>query len=456
MKPLIVVSVCAIHALYCVYLTPPGPITAPDSAAYLDAAPIVPLGYPAFLKALRPEGAVIAQPLLFAIALAALGLELLRATSSLALALSVVVTTLATPNLREYHASILTESLFMSALVGLLAAASRFARQPSWQAAAAAAFLTALASSVRRTALAWLPVLALMLLLRWRETRERRLAIVVAATVPILGVLGADGVATHFVHGDRATSLAGRHLLAKASLIDAPVRTEASHALHARIEEQMTVAYAPIRDLIARAPREIRASLVLYYETCLQWPCANAWLTTLDVPEAKQNEALAEAAVERISRAPLNFLKLMAIDYGAMWTAFKLQHPETVPVLNQFLAANRPLPFEREAFRVSPDMALRFQPSERARWLQAGTIAIGWFTAAIALVGLTAAFVRRDASPALAIASLAALAAHGALLFSALFAAGIARFIVSVWPAVMTATLLGGWWVAREVLRRGP
>ena len=55
-----------------------------------------------------------------------------------------------------------------------------------------------------------------------------------------------------------------------------------------------------------------------------------------------------------------------------------------------------------------------------------------------------------------ALACLAALTAHGGLLFSALFAAGIARFIVSLWPAVMTAVLFAGWsaWNARLFERK--
>ena len=76
---------------------------------------------------------------------------------------------------------------------------------------------------------------------------------------------------------------------------------------------------------------------------------------------------------------------------------------------------------------------------------------MGCFTAALALVGVVAAAVQRPLPPALSVAALAALTAHGSLLFSALLAAGNARFLISLWPAIITAGLFG---VAGPFLRR--
>ena len=51
----------------------------------------------------------------------------------------------------------------------------------------------------------------------------------------------------------------------------------------------------------------------------------------------------------------------------------------------------------------------------------------------------------------LAVACLASLTAHGALLFTALFAAGIGRFMLGVWPVVAVSALFGVAFVAASV-----
>ena len=89
------------------------------------------------------------------------------------------------------------------------------------------------------------------------------------------------------------------------------------------------------------------------------------------------------------------------------------------------------------------------------RFIQPAVTGIGWLTGGLALLGLAAIVMKRRLPPSLSIACLAALAAHSGLLFSALFAAGIARFIVSLWPAIMTSVLFAAWsaWKARPFWR---
>jgi hypothetical protein len=81
------------------------------------------------------------------------------------------------------------------------------------------------------------------------------------------------------------------------------------------------------------------------------------------------------------------------------------------------------------------------------RFMQPVVILIGWLTGCLALLGLAAGAARRPLPLALCVACLASLTAHAGLLFSALLAAGISRFMVSLWPATMTAVLFGGWYV---------
>ena len=114
---LIVFALCGAYAVYCLATNPAGPITTPDSLHYLNMTPIVPLGYPLFLKLTGARGAIVVQPILFSAALAFLGREIIRATRSTWLAVAVVAGTMIVPQIRDFHASILSESLFLSLLV---------------------------------------------------------------------------------------------------------------------------------------------------------------------------------------------------------------------------------------------------------------------------------------------------------------------------------------------------
>ena len=103
------------------------------------------------------------------------------------------------------------------------------------------------------------------------------------------------------------------------------------------------------------------------------------------------------------------------------------------------------MPFEKLAFSLDPDSPLAFEGVERVRYMQWVMTAAAIWTGAIALAGLVAAAVRDRLAPLFAIATIAALAAHGCLLLTALLASGFSRFTQGVWPAIVTAAVFGLW-----------
>ena len=419
--------------------------------------PVVPLGYPLFLAVTGADAAMLLQPLIFAVALAWLGIEVLAISGSVALALLMQLGIIAIPGLRDVHASILTESLFMSGLVAFLAAAFAHVRAPSWRRAATAAAIVAVTALIRRTGYALLPVLAVMLLGR-REERHRAVSVstLIATLVPLMTVLAADAMVTAVVHGSEATSLSGRHIFAKAALLEAPdAIVAAGDEVLPSLRRALQETFAPVRELIAFAPPAARPTLMLYYETCLQGPCVSALRDALGaVPEATKNAHFAAAGWERVRAAPLHFLRLAATHYALMWTPYHWRDPETAAALTAYVAAHRPLPFEREAFKVTPEEPLTFAPSRAVGILQLVVAAIGWVTATVALAGLAAALWRPATNLYLLAATLAALAAHGCLLFSSLAAAGLARFMISVLPAVVVSLVMTFWLAASALARR--
>jgi hypothetical protein len=452
----IVYSLCSLYGLFCLATLPAGPITAPDSAHYLSFSPIVSLGYPIFLSMVGPRGAMFVQPLLYTGALALLGRETVLATGRTWLAAAVILGGMLVPQLTGFHASILSESLFLSALVVVLALMVRFADRPSWHLMVPIGLVVGTAATVRRTAYAWLPVLLIMALSqRHRLKGSQPVLFCVAAIAPFLFVVALEGVIAPLVHRGGTSSLTGRHLFAKAALIEAPPAPESADPVQASLEGHLATRYAPIRALLARAPAEVRAVMTIYYETCLQGPCVDESRGLVPVrSEAVQTRTLGEAAAARILRAPASFAQLTALHVRSLWTVERVRHPDTVIALHAFIEANRPLPFEREAFNLEPGVPMALRPAAWVRYVQPAVWALGIFTAALALVGLVALAGGPRPPPLLNIANLAALLAHGSLLLTAMLAAGLARFAIGVWPAVMTAAICGLWWLASVAFDR--
>lgn len=452
---LLVIVLCGMLGAYAAITRPPAPITAPDTLVYVAGSPLVPIGYPFLIDTFGIEGVAILQPLVFAVALAGLGVELIAISGSAVVAITALAAIVLIPELMTYHASILTESLFISGLIGFVATAVRFARAPSWRVVLVAAIVAGTTASIRRTAYAFAPVVFLMALLLWRTRRARAAVAIAAGILPLMLLYAADHIAARMQHGDDLTSLAGPHLFAKAALIDAPPHAlHPAGQLHMRVARELQDRFAPVRALLDAAPPATRASLLLYYETCLQNPCVAALRDSIGLPDARTNDILAAVARERILAAPGRFAALTATHYRSLWTAYKLRHPDTGAQLAQFLAAHRPLPFEREAFKLAPGAPIAFTPSASTLWIQPLVVALGIFTAAIAIGGVVWAVVVGDVPAPLIAASLASLTAHGSLIFTSVGAAGISRFMIAVFPAVVIASGLGGWWLIQKALGR--
>lgn len=443
----VVFTLCAAYVAYCLGTNPAGPFTTPDSVHYLNTSPIVPLGYPFFLNVFGARGAIVAQPVLFAAALALLGREIVRLTRSTWLAAAVVAGSMALPQIREFHASILSESLFLSLLIVFLAVSVRFAFHPTWHQLVTVAIAAGLGATVRRTGFALLPVMLVMVLLQRRQLRGLQPGLFfVAAVAPFLVIVGAEQAAAPVVHAGRSSSLMGRHMFAKAALIDAPPAPTSDDPLRAGLDEHLQIDYAPIRAFLASAPADLRAVLSIYYETCLQGGCVDRSRALMrDRNEAQQTQILGGAAMARIRRAPLAFARLMAMNYQSLWTVDRLRHPERAQALTAFIASHRPMPFEKLAFSLDPQGVLAFEGSERVRYMQWGMTIVGIWTGLIAIVGVIAAFARPTLSPLFAIAAISALAAHSCLLLTAILASGFSRFTQGVWPAIVVAAVFGLW-----------
>ena len=468
---LIVAALCGAYAVYCLATNPGGPITTPDSFHYLNMTPIVPLGYPFFLQLTGARGAIVAQPILFSAALALLGREIIRATRSTWLALAIVAGLMVVPQIRDFHASILSESVFLSLLVIFLGLVVRFMHHPTWQLMVFVAITVGAAATMRRTAFAFVPVMLAMVLLQRHhlsafakataDSGAARLRPVLplffaAALAPFAAVAATEQVMAPIIHAGAPSSLLGRHLFAKAALIDAPPSAATGDPVRRALDNQLDNAFMPIRTMLASAPDNVRGVLTIFYETCLQCGCADqARAATGEPNEARQTEVMGAAGLSRIRRAPLNFLRLTWRHYRSLWTFDRLRHPGTATDLNAFVATHRPLPYEEMALSLGPDRKMEFTGSQYVRYAQYAMSAIAIVTGVLALAGCVAAISSFKLSPPFAAASVAALTLHTGLVLTALLAAGFARFLLGLWPALVVALGFAAWgvWLLRGNVR---
>jgi hypothetical protein len=234
-------------------------------------------------------------------------------------------------------------------------------------------------------------------------------------------------------------------LFAKAALIDAPPAPPTDDAVRRAIDAQLERNLDPIRRLLEAAPGGVRDVLTINYESCLQGGCADeARALTGETVEARQTEVMGAAGRARIMRAPAAFISLTWRHYRALWAYNRLRHPDTATVLNAYLATAPPLPFEEWA--IGPGRTLVAQPSANVRYTQYALHAMGIVTGALAGVVVLAAVLGRPPSPVLKAAGVAALTAHAGLLLTALLAAGFTRFLLGLWPAIIVALVLAGYW----------
>jgi hypothetical protein len=331
--------------------------------------------------------------------------------------------------------------LFLSLLVVFLALAVRFMRVPAWRLMVLLAITAGVAATVRRTGFAFVPVMLVMVLLQRRHLSGSETALLlVAALGPFAMIAATEQVAAPIIHAGAPSSLLGRHIFAKAALIEAPAAPSGTDPVRRALDDQLENAFAPIRSMLASAPDNVRGVLTIDYETCLQGGCADqARAATKETIEARQTEIMGAAGSARIGRAPMEFLKLTWRHYASLWTVNRLRHPDTARDLNAFLATHRPLPYEELALSLGPDRTLEFTASPNVRYAQYAISAVAIITGLLALLACVAAIAIPRLPPALAIAAVSALTAHGGLILTALLAAGFSRFLLGLWPAIVVA-----------------
>ncbi len=413
----------------------------PDSASYIGFSADRGLGYPSFLYLLRSAGIPLEGvpwvqlslhlatiPLLFGV--------LRRCIGNLWLPSLIVLLSFANPEVAKYHAQILSESLFLTVLVLYVAFLLSFLRESSPRNLLLVS--TAVVLGVAIKPVGWAFVVLLSLVVVAGLVRERgRMALLAAFMLPPIAVAAVQHAASRAIHGPVRASLAPLHLFAKAGMVDAAVPdallTDGPNApLHRALERDADA----IRRLIERAPeRHIERFLSVNYEVFLQYRFG------LDVRRsiAAQRDlgaAMFDTGFERLRHGWMSYLALTWRPYLSLWLLYDASHPAHYEAVNAFIAAERPLPYEKSAPALVEPIKSAGLKALVARPLVA---AAGIVTAIVACLGAYC-LVRPKEVPMLGRqAGLLALGLHGYCLLVALTGVGIPRYLLGVWPLLVCA-----------------
>lgn len=168
------------------------------------------------------------QVWIYAASLAALGRAVLSATGSTLFTLGLLAANCINPEVNRFHFILLTESLFVSLTVLIIAGLIQVIHRPDWRSAACLSGLMGLAIALRPVGYAFLPLLPLLAIVRWRALLPRRGLILVALVLPAVAVVLLETSVYAQHHGLPRKSLASVHAIGKASVVltnrDNPIR----------------------------------------------------------------------------------------------------------------------------------------------------------------------------------------------------------------------------------------
>lgn len=424
-----------------VHLAPAEPIFEADSASYLNFSPVRSAGYPLFLKWVGLSNLIWCQTALFAIAVCVLGVVTHRITRRASIAALLVAGLFLNTEVARYHAMVMTESTTVSLEIVVLLVGIGFARAPSIGRAFLLSVAIGAAALVRPTGVALIPAaLGLVALLRGALPRRGTVLAVIAVALPALSMISTERLVVAGGAGpDVETSLAARHLFAKAALIDAPpVEAVADDPpLRRAVRGVLEEGAAPIRIYLSEiAAASVRATLTVNSETCLEYACASELLSGIRAAPGELRREMMRAALERMRAAPLDTGRLFVSNWLGLWNTHSRSHPDLAPIHDRYVL-ERPPPIARF---LSTDLTGPVSPDPAGIVIRPAVRIAGLVTLLISLAGaIGIASARAPVSRDWAVAAFAAWSVHLSAVLIAAFGVGIPRYTIDLWPFIAAA-----------------
>ena len=446
--------VTAVCVLLTVVMTGIEPQLAPDSSSYLSFAPTRPLGYPLFLDLFRTSSGLINLELVivshwcvFLIANLVL-VQVLRRLVGPILAFLVMIILTANPFLIEYHQKVLTESLFISACILVVAMVYHLLNGVTIGKLAAYAAICCLAYWLRPVALALPALLIVLIPLLWSQYKQHFAKHTIALLAPLVIFIAIDTLGMQIVHGDAPTeSLIVNHAFGKAALVsdDAYPQYPVREDPRKQVEHALEQGFAGVRQVIENAPNTpVAMFLSSNYEVFAQYQLARQPEFQLQsIPNLRSLQY--EVAISRLTRNPGQYLKLVWLNFNSCWTITTFGDYFFAESTRSYLDRLDHIPFAHTD--VLPDPK---QPTLPAVMITLAIWLVGVFTTVIVPIGYFA--FPRHRTIHIQLIFLFSVLINGYFLLISLTGIGIPRYALAAFPLMLVIGTL----TLYELLRRVP
>jgi hypothetical protein len=415
----------------------PAELMQADSQSYLGFTASRTAGYPLFLRLVEHlPGGLLGVPWLqfgfYGAAAWFLAGAFRRPSGSNIGAGLLLILLLGNVQVTQLSFMILTESLFLSCLMLLLALFCRLVQTPRWPTLALASLVAGCAILIRPAGYALLVSLPVVAWWSWRGALPARQT-VLAAAVPCLAALGFGMATYHAEHGLwRTQSFAGSNLFGKAgAVVDVTRPTANPDSIR-----WIAATVAPDRAVIDRAPTlSDRFRLMVPYYDVWRWHTLYQALpartgTPSDDPVAL-DQAMFRLSLDVIASAPAAYLGDVALNYAALWWLPDAMTHRQLSDFRALVASLGPLP------HLGRYPAWHREHNDFVIWTLHGFMIAAlasslWWAWRL----LASAFTSTPLPPLVRLGFLAGLLVHATFLLTAAATGGIPRYAWAMWPAL--------------------
>jgi hypothetical protein len=434
----LIIAIAAVAFVAYLVAPPAFPFLQTDSMSYVNFEPMRTPGYPLFLAFVAKlfGGLQPAAPIqLFAMIASAayLSLELRQLTHSTLLAAAALLLIVGNLFIYRYAFTIMSEALFFAALAVIVGLICRFAARPGRGTIAALSCAIAVCILIRPVAYVFVPILLLCAAVGWRrDPRPLRLAL--AAALPAALVLAAGSFVYYGHHGSfRTQSFLGHNLIGKVAYLPGTDVASRYPEIDARINGYMdprrSVRIDNLSDRFLFQERHYDHVRYRLTTPAIERIAAETGAAADDIRK--------DVALAFIEAHPLAFAEEVGLQLYALWTVAELRTAADNRRFEGLLASLSFDPFKDMATPHRTPM-----PWPAVYGIRAFVLGILAATLVGFIYGAVALARRRPISPAWAALIQISFLLHAYIGLVALLQAGLFRYLIVLWPAIVAAAAL--------------